>query len=181
MIGHFLEIWFLNLMYNLSWASSSTKIRLSGIFKGARCGFDVLTVKSGGSTPSQSHVHGPLLLGNKSGRQFLRSASRRSLDIEEKILPMAATSFFKCLARPQSYICKRCIRNRNVAREPRRAITQNFLRKTYEAELEWKAQAVKIKAGEKQNMMSILEERGFVKDIAGYVSLSLNSDNAEKC
>ena len=98
-----------------------------------------------------------------------------------KVLPMAATSFFKCLARPQLYICKRCIRNRNIARESRRAITQNFLRKTYEAELKWKAQAVKIKAGEKQNMMSILEERGFVKDIAGYVSLSLNSDNAGKC
>jgi tyrosyl-tRNA synthetase len=47
--------------------------------------------------------------------------------------------------------------------------------------LKWKARAVKIKAGEKQNMMSILEERGFVKDIAGYVSLSLNSDNTEKC
>lgn len=123
----------------------------------------------------------PLLLGNKSGRQLLRSASQRSLDVEEKILPMAATSFFKYLARPQLYICKRCIRNRNIARESRRAITQNFLRKTYEAELEWKAQAVKIKAGEKQNMMSILEERGFVKDIAGYVSLSLNSDNAKKC
>ncbi|XTI84198.1 tyrosyl-tRNA synthetase-like protein [Cenococcum geophilum] len=80
---------------------------------------------------------------------------------------MAATSFFKYLARPQPYICKRCIRNRNIARESRRAITQNFLRKTYDAELEWKAQAVKIKAGKKQNMMSILEERGFVKDIAG--------------
>ena len=121
-----------------------------------------------------------LLLGNKSGRQTF-AVRRRSLDVEEKILPMAATSFFKYLARPQPYICKRCIRNRNVARESRRAITQNFLRKTYEAELEWKAQAVKIKAGEKQDMMSILEERGFVKDIAGYVSLSLNSDNTEKC
>ena len=121
----------------------------------------------------------PLLLGNKSGRQTF--ADTEIFGCRGKVLSMAATSFLKCLARPQPYICKRCIRNRNVAREPRRAITQNFLRKTYEAELEWKAQAVKIKAGEKQNMMSILEERGFVKDIAGYVSLSLNSDNAEKC
>ena len=35
-----MEIQFLNLMYDLSWASNSTKTRLSGIFKGARCGFD---------------------------------------------------------------------------------------------------------------------------------------------
>jgi hypothetical protein len=52
-----MEIQFLNLMYDLSWASSSTKTRLSGIFKGARYGFNVLTAKSGGSTPSRSHVH----------------------------------------------------------------------------------------------------------------------------
>ena len=123
----------------------------------------------------------PLLLGNKSGRQTSADRTTEIFGRRGKILPMAATSFFKYLARPQLYICKRCIRNRNIARESRRAITQNFLRKTYEAELKWKAQAVKIKAGEKQNMMSILEERGFIKDIAGYVSLSLNSDNAEKC
>ena len=156
-------------------------MRLSGIFKGARCGFDVLTAKSGGSTPSHSHVHETLASRKQVGPSDFCGPHQRSLDVEKKILSMAAISFFKYLARPQLYICKRCIRNRNVTRESRRTITQNFLRKTYEAELEWKAQAVKIKAGEKQNMLSILEERGFVKDIAGYVSLSLNSDKAEKC
>ena len=64
MIEQFLEIQLLNLMYNLFWAPSSTKMRLSGIFKGARYGFNVLTAISG---ESMSPRH--LLLGNKSGRQ----------------------------------------------------------------------------------------------------------------
>ncbi|OCK85189.1 tyrosyl-tRNA synthetase mitochondrial precursor [Lepidopterella palustris CBS 459.81] len=80
---------------------------------------------------------------------------------------MAATSFFTRLARPSPYVCKQCLRNRSIARETRRAISNGWLQKTYEAELAWKDQALKIKAGEKQSMMTILEERGYIKDIAG--------------
>ena len=49
----------------------------------------------------------------------------------------------------------------------KRSITQNWLRKTEEAKEAWDAQAQEIKAGRKQSMLSLLEERGYVNAVAG--------------
>lgn len=38
------------------------------------------------------------------------------------------------------------------------------------AEKDWKAQAVEIAAGRKKNLFDELEDRGFIKDVVGYVS-----------
>jgi tyrosyl-tRNA synthetase len=80
---------------------------------------------------------------------------------------MAAASFFKHLARPRAYICNECIRHGAVPRQTKRHISDGWLRKTGEAEIAWKEQGQIIRAGEKQSMMSLLEERGFIKDVAG--------------
>ncbi|KAI9784914.1 MAG: tyrosyl-tRNA synthetase [Peltula sp. TS41687] len=49
----------------------------------------------------------------------------------------------------------------------KRTISQNYLRKEKEAEEEWQAQARLIRQGEKKSMLTILEERGYVHEIAG--------------
>ena len=72
------------------------------------------------------------------------------------------------------YICASCIRNVHVLElplggllVPKRSITQGWLRKTAEAKVAWDAQAKEIQAGQKQGMLSVLEERGYVNAIAG--------------
>ncbi|KAI9887999.1 MAG: tyrosyl-tRNA synthetase [Watsoniomyces obsoletus] len=72
----------------------------------------------------------------------------------------------------ETIVCRQCIRRISLSfktRAPalRRGITQNFLRKTAEAEEQWKLQAEKIRKGEKKSMLTILEERGYVDAIAG--------------
>ena len=50
----------------------------------------------------------------------------------------------------------------------KRWISQRYLRKQAEAEERWQADAKIIHAGEKQSMLSMLEERGYIDTIAGY-------------
>ena len=72
------------------------------------------------------------------------------------------------------YICASCARYLRAlglrlhgVTTHKRHITQNWLRKTAEAKAAWDAQAVEIKEGRKQSMLSILEERGYVNAVAG--------------
>lgn len=44
-----------------------------------------------------------------------------------------------------------------------------YIEKVENAEKTWDDRAVKIQCGEVQNVWDMLEERGFVKDVAGYV------------
>jgi tyrosyl-tRNA synthetase len=53
----------------------------------------------------------------------------------------------------------------------RRSISQGHIRKTQEAEEAWAQQAQDIQDGKQPNLWDIFEERGFVKDTAGYDSL----------
>ena len=49
-----------------------------------------------------------------------------------------------------------------------RAISESYLKKVAEGEERWAQRAERIQNGEEPHMWDILEERGFVKDVAGY-------------
>lgn len=49
-----------------------------------------------------------------------------------------------------------------------RGVAQTHLRKVAEGEERWKARAEKIQSGELRHVWDILDERGFIKDVAGY-------------
>lgn len=79
------------------------------------------------------------------------------------------------MSRPNiPFVCWSCARkgfapaNRRAIPASKRWISQNYLRKQADAEEEWQKQALIIENGEKQSMLSLLEERGYVDTIAGY-------------
>lgn len=61
--------------------------------------------------------------------------------------------------RPRPFICYRC--------QQRRSISQTFLKTVQEGKQQWAQRAEEIQAGKRQTMLSILEERGLVKALAG--------------
>jgi tyrosyl-tRNA synthetase len=54
-------------------------------------------------------------------------------------------------------------------RDARRSIGTKYLAKVAEAEEQWKEQSKAIRDGRQKSMLSILEERGLIHQIAGYV------------
>lgn len=67
------------------------------------------------------------------------------------------------------YVCRSCVYCQSIAKTgQRRSITREFLRKTAEAEAQWKVQAGEIREGKRDSMLTILEKRGYVNSIAGY-------------
>jgi hypothetical protein len=66
------------------------------------------------------------------------------------------------------FVCWSC--RLGGALSQRRTITQNFIRKTEEAKQAWDQQAKEILEGKRQNLYDVLEERGFIKDVAPYVA-----------
>ena len=67
------------------------------------------------------------------------------------------------------FICPSCIRSMRLqcSSAQKRFITQNYLRKTLEAKLQWTRQATEIRAGKKERMLDMLEKRGFINQIVG--------------
>lgn len=70
------------------------------------------------------------------------------------------------------YICVTCARQLCQIRArgapvQRRSITENWLRKTADAAKEWALQSQQIRAGKQPSLLSVLEERGYVHQIAG--------------
>ena len=65
------------------------------------------------------------------------------------------------------YICRRCTRRLFPQLIQKRRIHENTLQKRLEAEWKWKALAQEIEAGQRKGMLPILEERGFINQIAG--------------
>lgn len=51
--------------------------------------------------------------------------------------------------------------------QQKRWITQNYIRRTKEAEQEWSQFAEEIKAGKRQSFVEHLEERGLIHDVVG--------------
>ncbi|KAF1841877.1 tyrosyl-tRNA synthetase-like protein [Cucurbitaria berberidis CBS 394.84] len=73
------------------------------------------------------------------------------------------------LSRPRQYICQQCIRKQHTLARGERPKAKWAAEHPDPAarQLEWEEQAGKIRSGMQQSMLSVLEERGFVKDIAG--------------
>lgn len=68
-----------------------------------------------------------------------------------------------------SYTCHSCARRLRTLRlvSQRRCISEDYLKKTLEAKLQWTRQATEIKAGRKESMMTMLEKRGYINQIIG--------------
>lgn len=49
-----------------------------------------------------------------------------------------------------------------------RYISTSWLNKVAEGEQRWAERAEKIKSGEERHVWDVLEERGYIKDVAGY-------------
>lgn len=71
----------------------------------------------------------------------------------------------------QQYICRQCIRTQHTlarGERPKKRWAAEYTDATAR-HAEWEQNAGRIRTGAQQSMLSILEERGFVKDVAGYV------------
>ncbi|KAK3329527.1 tRNA synthetases class I-domain-containing protein [Apodospora peruviana] len=66
-------------------------------------------------------------------------------------------------------VCRRCwtLLDRNSLGLQKRHIGTKYLQKVADAQVEWDDRAAQIKAGKVQNTWDLLEERGFIKDVAG--------------
>lgn len=89
---------------------------------------------------------------------------------------MAVPAFLRLPARLEPYICVRCSTRaaRIPGRSARRSLHLSTIAKREDAEKDWQAKAAKIRAGEQQSMLSILEERGLIHTISG---TRLDADN----
>lgn len=74
----------------------------------------------------------------------------------------------------QPYICSSCIKARHFYKSPiglvksqRRSISMGYIAKTEAAADQWAIQANEIEAGKRKSVLSLLEERGYVNQIAG--------------
>jgi tyrosyl-tRNA synthetase len=82
---------------------------------------------------------------------------------------MATHSLFQTAFYRSRYINIRCaFRTLEVfRRDTRRSIGSKYLAKVAEAEKQWKEQSKAIRDGRQKSMLSILEERGLIHQIAG--------------
>jgi hypothetical protein len=74
-----------------------------------------------------------------------------------------------------TYVCRSCRAKLFSADKQRlvvqkRWITRNHIRKIQEAEEDWSLRADAIAAGKRQSMLSLLDERGYVNQIIGYLT-----------
>lgn len=77
------------------------------------------------------------------------------------------------LYRPGLSICGDCARR--LPRQQVRWVGLRYLEKKRLADEKWKDRAQKVDSGEIQNTWDLLNERGFVKDVAGYDRIQLPS------
>lgn len=82
---------------------------------------------------------------------------------------MASPSLFRSTSGHDMYICARCTfrASKLHSNTARRSIHQSYLEKQREAAQRWKTLAKEIEAGKKKSMLTRLEERGLVHNIAG--------------
>ncbi|KAL8748860.1 MAG: hypothetical protein Q9199_008028 [Rusavskia elegans] len=85
--------------------------------------------------------------------------------------------------RPAPWVCQSCQRNLRQTRQtvhpaPRtqkRTITQNYEAKVKDAEEQWQGKYAEIQSGQRQSMLDILGERGFLNAVAGGSQENLKS------
>ena len=99
--------------------------------------------------------------------------------VKANLLPVMRTSALDSLPwRQSSYVCSACLptswaqfKTLLAAAAQKRHITQNFLRKKEAAREQWKMWAQEIRDGKKESYLKVLEQRGWVNNIAGYACL----------
>jgi hypothetical protein len=86
--------------------------------------------------------------------------------------PLTAMSLLRHLSQRRQYVCRQCVRTQHTLARGERPRQKWAHEEPDQASqlAEWEEQADKIRIGAHQSMLSLLEERGFVKDVAGYVS-----------
>jgi tyrosyl-tRNA synthetase len=84
---------------------------------------------------------------------------------------MASGSLIPRLYRPGSSVCGSCAKR--LPRQQARWVGVKYLEKQRLADETWQERAQKIDNGELQNTWDLLNERGFIKDVAGSVHLAL--------
>jgi hypothetical protein len=82
---------------------------------------------------------------------------------------LTAMSLLRRLSRQRQFVCRSCIRQQHtLARSERpKARWADEEADAAAREAQWEDQAGKVRSGMQQSMLSLLEERGFVKDVAG--------------
>ena len=78
-------------------------------------------------------------------------------------------SLLRHVARRRQYVCQQCVRSQYTLarREKPRTEWAGEEDDLVARAAAWEAQAGKIRSGAQPSMLSVLEERGFVKDVAG--------------
>ncbi|KAF2856885.1 tyrosyl-tRNA synthetase-like protein [Plenodomus tracheiphilus IPT5] len=78
-------------------------------------------------------------------------------------------SVLRQLSRPRPYVCQQCLRRQHtLARGERPPVKWAAVHADPAVrQSQWEDQAGRIRSGSQQSMLSVLEERGFVKDVAG--------------
>ncbi len=82
---------------------------------------------------------------------------------------MAVSLFTSNATRSRQFLCASCALKLLLPRIARRNISERFLWKTAEAADKWRDQAQEIRAGKKDSMLKILEDRGYINAIVGYI------------
>jgi len=82
---------------------------------------------------------------------------------------LAAMSALRQLSRPRSFVCRRCTRQQSTLARGERPAARWADEEADPAarQAQWEEHAGKVRVGAQQSMLSVLEERGFVKDVAG--------------
>jgi tyrosyl-tRNA synthetase len=83
---------------------------------------------------------------------------------------MASSTLFRSSLLPGPYVCARCAfrASKGGSKTSKRWLGIKYLAKVADAESNWAAKAKLIMAGDQKSMLTILEERGLVHQIAGY-------------
>ncbi|KAI4637769.1 hypothetical protein J4E83_000587 [Alternaria metachromatica] len=78
-------------------------------------------------------------------------------------------SALRRLPRPRPFVCRQCIRHQHVLARGERPAARWADEEPDPAirQAQWEEHAGQVRAGMHQSMLSVLEERGFVKDVAG--------------
>jgi tyrosyl-tRNA synthetase len=72
-------------------------------------------------------------------------------------------------SRSRQFVCRQCIRQQHTLARGERPAARWADEELDAAarQAQWKEQAGRVRSGMQQSMLSLLEERGFVKDVAG--------------
>lgn len=93
---------------------------------------------------------------------------RASIDSHRHEPAVINMFLFTHLPRARPYVCRQCILNRRAIPTAKRSYAK-WAGKHPTAEAEWEEQSMRIQTGGQPSMLRVLEERGYVKDIAGCV------------